>query len=181
MEYWMVEGLSHLASGLEVPKNAVLPNNLSIRRLGENGELLCDSISVTYPWKLNVVSKKWVATRRVFQTGWYDELMKENSSRQGQGLLEVQGCHYQDEGFEDLLSEEREDHSSGQVCRDVLVDDGDMEQHKTLPRHNSDESDNVTLQEGADRCSEDVVLESGAPGSVVVEVSQHLGEATLFS
>ncbi|KAJ8770529.1 hypothetical protein K2173_018020 [Erythroxylum novogranatense] len=112
MEYWTVDGLSHLASGIgkplcmdsqttamdrigyakiciEFPKDIALPDSLSIKRLDENGEILCDSIAVSYPWKPKSVGRKWVATRRVFKTGWFDDLDRVDRSQEGQ--VHVQG------------------------------------------------------------------------------------------
>ncbi|KAJ8763689.1 hypothetical protein K2173_003161 [Erythroxylum novogranatense] len=97
MEYWTIDGLSHLASGIgkplcldaqtaamdrigyakiciEVPKDIVLPDSVSITRLSENGELICDSIVVSYPWKPKVGVRQWVATRRRFKSGWSEDL-----------------------------------------------------------------------------------------------------------
>ncbi|KAJ8771490.1 hypothetical protein K2173_026667 [Erythroxylum novogranatense] len=97
MEYWTIDGLSHLASGLgkplcldaqtaamdhigspkiciEVPKDTVLPDSVSITRLNENGELICDSIVVSYPWKPRVGVRQWVAIERRFQSGWSEDL-----------------------------------------------------------------------------------------------------------
>ncbi|KAJ8752778.1 hypothetical protein K2173_008513 [Erythroxylum novogranatense] len=74
MEYWTMEGLSHLTSSIgkpicldsqttkmerigfakicvEVSKDTALPDSLKIRRLDPVGELSYTTISVTYPWK----------------------------------------------------------------------------------------------------------------------------------
>ncbi|KAJ8771083.1 hypothetical protein K2173_023408 [Erythroxylum novogranatense] len=97
LEYWTLEGLSHLASGIgkpicldsqtaamdrigyakiciEVPKAAVLPDKVCIRRLAADGELVCASIPVTYPWKPSADRTQWVPTGRRFSSGWSEDL-----------------------------------------------------------------------------------------------------------
>ncbi|KAJ8760899.1 hypothetical protein K2173_021937 [Erythroxylum novogranatense] len=109
MEYWTVEGLSHLASGLGKPlcmdaqmasmdrigyakiciavsKDAELSKNLSIKRLGDNGELLCARISLSYPWKPQMGGRKWVATGRVFNSCWAADLDQAGSPMAGEVL-----------------------------------------------------------------------------------------------
>ncbi|KAJ8770243.1 hypothetical protein K2173_012651 [Erythroxylum novogranatense] len=55
---------------IEVLKDTVPPDKLSIRRLDEAGELVCHSITLTYPWKPSVVvEKKWVLIGRRIQAG----------------------------------------------------------------------------------------------------------------
>ncbi|KAJ8765310.1 hypothetical protein K2173_012007 [Erythroxylum novogranatense] len=109
MEYWTVEGLSHLANGLgkplcmdaqtatmdrigyakiciEVSKDAELPESLSIKRLGDNGELLCAQILLSYPWKPQMGGRKWVATGRVFNSCWAADLDQSGSPMAGEVL-----------------------------------------------------------------------------------------------
>ncbi|KAJ8752869.1 hypothetical protein K2173_008604 [Erythroxylum novogranatense] len=106
MEYWTLEGLSHLASGIgrpicldsqtakmdrigfakiciEVPKDTIMPDSLKIRRLDNTGELSCVSISVTYPWKPSVAGKQWVNTGRRFQAEGHEARACGTSPGQG--------------------------------------------------------------------------------------------------
>ncbi|KAJ8761939.1 hypothetical protein K2173_006541 [Erythroxylum novogranatense] len=89
MEYWTLEGLSHLASSIgkpicldsqtakmerigfakicvDVSKETALPDSLKIRRLDELWDLSYTTISVTYPWMLSATQKQWVSIRRRF-------------------------------------------------------------------------------------------------------------------
>ncbi|KAJ8763705.1 hypothetical protein K2173_003177 [Erythroxylum novogranatense] len=92
MEYWTIEGLSHLDSVLdkplcmdtqttameqlghakiciEVPKLVTLPKTLPIIRLGENGEMIKDEIRISYPWSPVAVTKMWVVKGRIGPPG----------------------------------------------------------------------------------------------------------------
>ncbi|KAJ8759103.1 hypothetical protein K2173_004109 [Erythroxylum novogranatense] len=96
-QYWTLEGLSHLASGIgkpicldsqtaamdrigyakiciKVANNVVLPDKVTIRRLDAASELICASIPLSYPWKPQAANKKWIPTGRKFSTGWSDDL-----------------------------------------------------------------------------------------------------------
>ncbi|KAJ8753325.1 hypothetical protein K2173_019724 [Erythroxylum novogranatense] len=71
---------------IEVSKDAELPKNLSIKRLGDNGELLCARISLSYPWKPQMGGRKWVATGRVFNSCWAADLDQAGSPMAGEVL-----------------------------------------------------------------------------------------------
>ncbi|KAJ8775216.1 hypothetical protein K2173_020220 [Erythroxylum novogranatense] len=209
MEYWTVDGLSHLASGIgkqlcmdshtaamdrigyakiciEVPKDFVLPDSLSIKRLDENGEILCDNIAVSYPWKPKAVGRKWVATGRVFKTGWFDDLDRVDRSQERQVQVQDSQC---------LVAENVDLRLGGQVEQIVNVDEAMPSQKPLLCRSPTQVPTAGGLESGlvvevglgVSSCATPPreqtpfivgeILVSGASGAREVSVSQQVGDS----
>ncbi|KAJ8768033.1 hypothetical protein K2173_020973 [Erythroxylum novogranatense] len=126
---------------VEVAKAAELPDTLPILRLGETGELVSDRISLTYPWKPNMVAKQWVATGRVFPSGWQEDLMKEDRGTEEQGSK----LGY-DKGPGRVMTMELGGEGLGRIPGNLGVGDNDLV--RSIPQQNEYGSEVCTTMAG---------------------------------
>ncbi|KAJ8755177.1 hypothetical protein K2173_018975 [Erythroxylum novogranatense] len=102
---------------IEVANNVVLLDKVTIRRLDADGELICDSIPLSYPWKPQATSKKWIPTGR-----WSDDLAR-GSIQSAEQLTQHSTGPVRDCELEDGLAMASEGAPAGDTSKDSPSED----------------------------------------------------------